>query len=391
MKKVFLFILLCFLIIMSALSAKDVSINSLSGVEVSSELVPQITLLFSQPLYFERALDKEKMSLDLSFPGMTLRDFEKSGVVAKLKGLKGIIKDVSIVGSKVPSPRVILKIVFAQKDLLIRWSKLDDPIRLIFSIHSKSDLRKIKNQVSGVLYAQNDSMNGQPVLPGKKKTLNQIRIVIDAGHGGKDPGAKGLLGINEKNINLDVARKAKNILTREGYRVFLTRNSDQDLSLLERSELAAQLKADLFVSVHANSARGVQSLEGLETYYLRSNDLFSTRSSGFLFLSDKQDSQLAKLADNLLLKNIDLSKRMANNIQNGVINSLKKRNVTINNRGVKQSDFRVLLRSGIPATLVEVGFVTNKKEATRLSNPGYRQILAEGISVGIKDFVRNNF
>lgn len=396
MKKFLFILLLITLVIISIANARDSLnfggnyINTLDNVEVSSNFVPQITLFFSGPLYFEKNLNVKDKFLELSFPGMNLKDFEKTEIAVKLKNLRDFIKEVYVEKKNVPCPKVVLKILFNKKDILIRWSKLDEPCRLIFSIHLKDDLKKIRDHETNFLYTKNDQILNNQIILDKKKTPNQTRIVIDAGHGGKDSGARGFKDLKEKTVNLDIAIRTKNILKKYGYNVFLTRSLDSDLTLFERSELASKLKADLFVSIHANGFIDNEK-NGIETFFLNGDDIISERKSGFFFVSNKNDEELAKIANNLISKNIDLSRKLATTIQDGIFNLLKDRKINICNRGIKQNGLRVLLRSKVPASLVEVGFLTNKMEASLLLNSKYRQLLAQGISSGISNFINNNF
>lgn len=216
-----------------------------------------------------------------------------------------------------------------------------------------------------------------------------MRIIIDAGHGGKDPGADNCVGVKEKDVTLDLARRTKKILKQFGFNVYLTRNEDKDLSLLERSELATHLKADLFVSIHVNSAGVVENANGIETYYLNGKNLVDPIArKGFLFLADsKCEGELAKIIDKLFCEKISSSQRLASNVHNRVVDFLKKKGIGIVDRGIKQSLCRIFLRNEIPTSLVEVGFLTNKQEAKRLADSRYRQVLAYGISQGIKDYI----
>jgi len=216
-----------------------------------------------------------------------------------------------------------------------------------------------------------------------------MKIIIDAGHGGKDPGVDNWSGVKEKDVTLDLARRTKQILKQSGFNVYLTRNEDKDLSLLERSELATHLKADLFVSIHVNSAGMVENANGIETYYLNDKNLVEPLArKGFLFLCDSKDeTESIKIIDKLFYEKISLSQQLASNVHNGVVDSLKKKGIGIVDRGIKQSLCRIFLRNEIPTSLVEVGFLTNKQEAKKLADYRYHQILAYGISQGIKEYI----
>jgi N-acetylmuramoyl-L-alanine amidase len=213
--------------------------------------------------------------------------------------------------------------------------------------------------------------------------------VLDAGHGGSEPGARGN-GLVEKTVTLDITKRTRAMLEEHGYNVMLTRQQDCDLSLVERSVLAEQLKADLFVSIHVNSARSIPtSANGIETFYLQNSELVSpTRHGGFLFMNLKKDLALIALIDKHVQDNTQLSKTLAKSIQSSLVNYLQSQQISINDRGIKSDKLRVLLRSPIPAALVEVGFINNKNDAFRLSEEEYRDKLAYGICQGIMRFTQ---
>ncbi|MCK4651243.1 N-acetylmuramoyl-L-alanine amidase [Candidatus Babeliales bacterium] len=403
MKKVYFF---SFIFVLSLFNfcagiQKNKSINKLNWIEISTKnFFPQVIVDFDHPFYFERRIHKDKLCLELAFPGMTLKAFNTKKVIEKLKALKNIVKNVEIFYKKTPSPRVILLMSFVNKnDVLIRWSKMEDPNRLILDIFSKKFLNNIESKDDILLYAQNDmSIYGANKFLGNVINLGQplnfnsvkkkIRILIDAGHGGEDCGAKGFFGLKEKDISLDIARRVKFLLKKNGYNVYLTRNKDKTLSLIERCELAGQLKANLCVSVHVNAVGGIEKVNGIESYYLNAKNLLPPfRKGGFLFVFNKKDKKCAKKADRLLYEHVKLSKKLAIVIQNSILKVAKNKKINIFNRGIKKEEFRILLSCQIPVALIEVGFLTNKKEAKRLSLPFYRKILAEGIGKGIIEYI----
>jgi N-acetylmuramoyl-L-alanine amidase len=371
------------------------AINRLKTFEVcTNRFAPHLFVEFTETLYFEKKDNLEQMELELSFPAMALKDFKDKNVLGELKKLGSLIKDVSLYSSKTPSPRVVLKIIFSNNDILIRWNKLENPSRLVIDFFKKSDLRNLHKTGSRLLTAKSEPADKNKL----KKMINlnptlydkNIRILVDAGHGGQDPGAQGFFLLKEKDVALDIARRTKNLLKKNGFNAFLTRNGDQTLSLQERTELAGQLKADFFISIHLNAVPAVEKAAGLESYYLNSNDFLSAvKRGGFLFVSTDNDKKLAKFADLTLKNNVGLSEQLASNIQSGILNFMKYKKLPVVDRGVKKSTFRVLLRSEIPVALVEVGFLTNKNEAKFLSTSNYRQFLAMGIYNGIKKYINS--
>ena len=219
-------------------------------------------------------------------------------------------------------------------------------------------------------------------------------IVIDAGHGGNDLGAKGYRGIQEKNVNLAIALRLKDILTsRYKYRVILTRGDDTFIPLPGRGKIANDNNADVFVSVHANAAPR-RAAHGIETYYLgqgHSEEAKATaaRENGKLVKSVKDDETQEILASMISTTKINQSSRLAGNIQNQLYQSMRKKYSGVKNLGVKEGPFFVLHDTNMASVLVEVGFVTNLREESRLKKSSYLDMLASSIARGISKFVQD--
>ena len=214
-------------------------------------------------------------------------------------------------------------------------------------------------------------------------------IVVDPGHGGHDPGAIGRGGSREKFLTLDVAKRLRDLLARDGFRVIMTRYDDRFIPLQGRSAIANREGADLFISVHANSSRS-RSVSGYEAYYLS-----EATDDHALALEAAENASLpeelgrpvsseteAILWDLLYTENRVESLEMASSTCRG----LAAEELPVKNRGVKSARFAVLKGTRMPAVLVEVGFISNPDEELRLRRPEYRQRLAEGIQRGILSF-----
>ena len=220
-------------------------------------------------------------------------------------------------------------------------------------------------------------------------------IVIDAGHGGNDLGAKGYRGIQEKNVNLAIALRLKDILTsRYKYRVILTRGDDTFIPLPGRGKIANDNNADVFVSVHANAASR-RAAHGIETYYLgqgHSEEAKATaaRENGKLVKSVKDDETQEILASMISTTKINQSSRLAGNIQNQLYQSMRKKYSGVKNLGVKEGPFFVLHDTNMASVLVEVGFVTNLREESRLKQSSYLDRLASSIAKGVSKFVQDS-
>jgi N-acetylmuramoyl-L-alanine amidase len=216
-------------------------------------------------------------------------------------------------------------------------------------------------------------------------------IILDPGHGGKDEGAKGPAGLLEKEINLMVAKEVRRILEDEyHYRVELTRDDDTFIPVQERGGIANEKSASLFVSIHANAAKRL-SATGIETYYLgfgsggRAAET-AARENGELVHSVKDDQVQGILASLIGTTKINDSSRLAARVQNRIIRSLSKKYGAVKNLGVKEGPFYVLHDTNMPSILVELGFVTNAQEESRLKNFQYRKGLAQAIAQGIHEF-----
>jgi len=392
------------------LAAKPESaFNRLNWVEIhTSSISTQIMFDFTEPVYFQKKLNEKNHQLLLSFPGMKLRNFNTKHVLPKFNKLKakGIISNITIKEENKNIPNVILTLTFAEfrsiKDknkkrkkvknrFLIKWSKIEDPNRLILDIFSIELLKNMKKNNSIILQAHNTHHRSNK-HPNATKNRN-LRIILDPGHGGLDPGSIGPGGVKEKDITLHIARKTRSMLKKSGFRVLLTRNTDRKMSVLKRSEFACQLKADLFISIHANSwISPGNTASGIETLYLNSPNLLPpTRMGGFFFLNIPRSQKYIQLANDCLKNTIDSSKQLAHSIQENIFHVLQRHKYTIRNRGLKGNKWcRILLRSHVPTTIIEVGFVSNKIEAQRLANPTYQNLLAQGIYNGIRGFVNQH-
>lgn len=215
------------------------------------------------------------------------------------------------------------------------------------------------------------------------------KIILDAGHGGHDPGALGRIGLREKSVTLDIARRLRDLLAKDGFRVVMTRDTDRFISLSRRSDLANREEGDLFISIHANASRR-RSISGFEVYTL----------------SDATDdhARAIEAAENASLP-ADVGEAVAGGTEAivwdllytehraestelaaAVCRGLSRSQIPSWNRGVKSARFAVLKGARMPAILVEVGFITHPEEEARLRNSEYRQRLAEGVRQGILAF-----
>ncbi len=237
----------------------------------------------------------------------------------------------------------------------------------------------------------NTSSDRQVVLhvPDKKHDEGIHLIVVDAGHGGKDPGAIGPHGVYEKTVTLKMAKAlAKELRRKLGVKVLLTRSDDRYLKLRERTQFANRVGADLFISLHANATTNGRAY-GMETYFLnlsKNNQAaeVAARENG---TSLQEVGNLeAILFDLMANAKINESSRLAAEVQQALVAGLKSHYSKIKDLGVKQGPFHVLLGATMPSVLIESGFISNRREEKRLKSSKYQQRVAAAIVRGVKNY-----
>jgi N-acetylmuramoyl-L-alanine amidase len=306
-----------------------------------------------------------------------------SGLVVTLPGLahRGpvttrAVRDGLVGGLELGTSRIgaTLRVTFDRPPANRRVYRLDDPPRLVLDFYRSA-----------------------PAAPGGAPAAEGLRvIVIDPGHGGSDPGALGPSGLQEKELTLDIARRVAALLQEDaGVRVLLTRSTDRFMALRERTTFANRERADLFVSIHANSAPAAAAT-GAETYFLSSEatDNAARQAAAAENRVIALEANTKGGASRDLLRSIlwDLaqsdfqqeSSRLAEGVQNTLDRALR-----LPSRGVKQAPFYVLGGAAMPAILVEVGFMTNPAEEQRLRDDGYRDRIARAIAAGLGGYKRN--
>ncbi len=240
-----------------------------------------------------------------------------------------------------------------------------------------------------VSFAVAQAQTGGPARDTRAKT-----VVIDPGHGGIETGAKGKFGTLEKDITLSIAFKLKAMIEKnKGFRVVLTRDRDMDISVENRSAIANNQKADVFISIHANGSKQ-KSANGSETFflslgatdeeirrlaYLENN---SSRLEGRIAKASEDDIKMI-LWDMAQTAYIKQSSQLAEMIQ-GELNSL----LGTANRGVKQAPFKVLTGVACPAVLIEAAFISNPDEEKKLASDAFQTSVAEAIYRGLTQFLR---
>ena len=346
-------------------SAQDytrIVIDVNAQVEYTSHLLRRDPALGKPPRLY---IDLENSTLDSSFPGgIPIGD--------------GLLRKVRAGQYKPRVVRVVLDIESIEDHKIF---SLGDPFRIVVDVTGESRRRLLP--------------------PGKGKTpsltlaqqlgLGVKKVVIDPGHGGKDPGALGPSGLKEKDVVLAIALKLqKKIRERLNLDAILTRSSDKFLPLEERTALANTQKADLFVSIHTNAHKN-RRVYGISTYILNvATDEEAARLAAFEnSVSAKRISDLEKILNDLMLNSkINESSRLADAVQQGLIKDLPRSYSRIKDLGVKQAPFYVLIGAQMPSIMVEISFITNRLEEKRLASTAYQDAVAEGILAGIQSYIR---
>ncbi len=230
----------------------------------------------------------------------------------------------------------------------------------------------------------------------KTKRKKHKKIVLDAGHGGKDCGAMSANLVCEKDIVLEVVKFLHKELKKRGYSVLLTRDKDIYIDLVARTELANKKSADLFISVHANSIpkRSTSNAHGIETYFLS-----TARSERARKVAEQENKDNVNLMDyfskSLLLNSLNtqrliISNKLAIDVQYGMLQSVRKNYPDVVDGGVREGPFWVLAGALMPSILIEIGYNSHAIESKRIQSKPYQKILAKGIADGIDSFFSKN-
>ncbi len=230
----------------------------------------------------------------------------------------------------------------------------------------------------------------------KTKRKKHKKIVLDAGHGGKDCGAMSANLVCEKDIVLEVVKFLHKELKKRGYSVLLTRDKDIYIDLVARTELANKKGADLFISVHANSIpkRSTSNAHGIETYFLS-----TARSERARKVAEQENKDDVNLMDyfskSLLLNSLNtqrliVSNKLAIDVQYGMLQSVRKNYPDVVDGGVREGPFWVLAGALMPSILIEIGYNSHAIESKRIQSKPYQKILAKGIADGIDSFFSKN-
>ncbi|WP_456324715.1 N-acetylmuramoyl-L-alanine amidase [Desulfonauticus submarinus] len=330
--------------------------------------------------YFYKLLSPDKT---LQTPYRLFIDLENTTLSPKIPKetiiADGILKKVRVAQHTNKEARVVLDIE-SLKDY--RLFSLTSPFRVVIDIYGepkKTVSSPTQVHISKKLRKQIASQNLIEQLGLKVKT-----IMLDAGHGGKDPGAISH-GIREKDINLKMVKILGKMLAAKGFKVLYTRTRDVFIPLEERTALANSQKADLFISIHCNAHRNPK-VRGLEIYYLnltRSKDALRVAARENA-VSEKSISDLQLILTELMLNSkISESRDLAKIVKKKCLHRAKKHYPSLKDNGVREAPFYVLMGAKMPAILIELGYITNWRDRKKLTSTRYLQEVAKGIVEGI--------
>ncbi len=294
------------------------------------------------------------------------------------------LKEIRIAQKSPTTVRVVAELDFGKVERY-QVFPLFDPFRVVIDIFPKETAPAAKSP-----------QPPQPTPSGysmaRQLGLGIQTVVIDPGHGGQDPGCISRRGNREKDIVLDVGLELKNLLTAgKGLNVVMTRESDVYIPLENRTVIANQKKADLFISIHANAHRN-RKRQGVETFFLnfspdpQVNEIAARENATSTKTIGEMKDTIMKIVRN---SKIVESRDLAEKIQKNLVKCLSQKYGAVQNLGVKGGPFWVLIGGEMPSVLVEISHLSNPQEEERLRSPAYRKQVALGIYEGILEYMRS--
>lgn len=316
--------------------------------------------------------NNQEQTIIFFLPMTQIAGKETKDMIAKINNNKKDNYSVTFQEVNKPIKGIKITIVFNPKLIMCDYATCDSISMqkgLVFSFHSIAVLEEIKMKTDRVLrYASYE-----------KKTKPFLKVMLDYGHGGNDDGAISKTNIKEKDITASVGSKVADLLRTKGFDVLLTRKSDVFIPLDQRTLLANRNHADLFISIHANSAHN-DTTSGIETYwssrqYLHRIALGNCSCNDTVTVLEKKFDSLSHLLANVVHKNL--------------IEALNE-HYRVTDRTVKQKLAQVLIGCDMPAALIELGFLSNPLETKNLTDPQYQQLIAQGICKGVEMYYNTN-
>ena len=325
-------------------------------------------------------------------PGKVSMTF--TGAVDDLQGVPSPYENVKVelIKASNAAGQNSVTLVFSAASIRVEKLLLDAPRRVVLDFVFTSSV-EIKETAQPIIKEAADTTSVQNSKEVPRKN-GKLLVVLDPGHGGKDPGAVAN-GVKEKEINLAIGLMMEKALKAKGVDVRMTRNTDVYLKLQERTEIANKTNADMFVSIHANALPPGKNSAGFEIYLMAlptdKDALALAKFENREYVEDKSNGAATDRKTELLLK--ILGDMQQNNKINESTVAAEVLFKTANNAGlpmkrVAQAPFFVLRGAGMPAVLLETGFVTNAREAKLLAHPGYQQKIASAMAEGIYNYLK---
>lgn len=367
-------------------SKRKLSCDAPAGLNVVQKIEVEgstIKILISSPITkeeikFLKLKTNSSFKEVIDFPGIWPRPLESIS--------QTILKDIRIAQFDARTVRLVLE--------------NDQPIEADFRVEESKLIvtlgKKLTSETKTI-----QSPAPEPVLKIPKTATSSLLqgkvIVIDAGHGGKDPGAIGYRQKEEKEAVLEIAKRTHEELKKRGCKVYMTRNADEFIKLKQRTQLANEKNADLFISIHANAPHSKSqylSYKGIETYFL--SPARSERAKNVAALENREEMEdMDYYGKEIFLNFLNREKIIASNklaidLQKHILSSLRGHFGGVEDGGVKEAPFWVLVGAQMPAVLIEVGYITNPTEGERLFNPLYQELLAKGIVDGVEAYFSKN-
>ncbi len=300
----------------------------------------------------------------------------------------GLLHQIRSSQNDADTVRVVMDIDSIDDHLLFT---MDNPFRVVLDVSGKGG--KLPAAAEGA--PAGGDTGDQPLSLARQMGLGVKVIALDPGHGGRDPGARGPTGVQEKDVNLAVARKLREFLQQKGYQVHLTRESDVFIPLEDRPAFARDHGADLFISVHCNANRN-RAMRGIATYFLGVAKDRESSEAAMLenAISENTMGDLEQiLLDLARAANLRESSSLAESIQAEICRGIRCRySAAGEDNGVKQAPFYVLMgttnsrRKPMPAVLLETSFISNPEEEKLLADPDFQDQLARSITDGVRSY-----
>jgi N-acetylmuramoyl-L-alanine amidase len=332
-------------------------------------------------------------------PGRVYIDLKRTRLGKSVKEITigdGLLKGARVGQYKADVVRVVLD---SENIMDYKIFPLSNPSRLVIDVRGErpTEISRLEPVVSAAPKREVSPEPEEQLVvakkpkPPKKPAISKIRrIVVDPGHGGHDPGAIGPSGIQEKDVVLAIGLKLRELLKEElGLDVVMTRSTDVFIPLEERTAIANKVGADLFLSVHANAASN-RLAAGIETYYLnlaKTDKVAQLAAKENGTTLEKVSVLQAILFDLMANYKLNDSAHLADEVQKSLHKKVKGKYSDVKNLGVKQGPFYVLVGASMPSILVETAFVSNASEESRLKDPAYQDMTANGILEGVRNYI----